>query len=134
MLKTLTELLHKKKPLRCDSCGNVRKSVMGFLSHRSQCQKSANEIENMKVKCHLCGRRMLPVSLSRHMVLSHEKEPTEKSDLVDDINDEAREPGSKRKAAHKYDLSITVPPILLFPFIERLRLYKAITKIFPKRL
>ncbi|KAK9702326.1 hypothetical protein QE152_g30043 [Popillia japonica] len=101
VLKTLTELLHKKKPLRCDSCGNVRKSVMGFLSHRSQCQKSANEIENMKVKCHLCGRRMLPVSLSRHMVLSHEKEPTEKSDLVDDINDEAREPGSKRKAAHK---------------------------------
>ncbi|KAI4465697.1 rna polymerase iii transcription initiation factor complex subunit [Holotrichia oblita] len=101
VLKILTELLHKKKPLRCESCGNIRKSVMGFLSHRSQCRKSANEIEDLKVKCHLCDRRMLPVSLSRHIVLSHEKEPTEKADLGNDAIDEVCEPGSKRKAAHK---------------------------------
>lgn len=95
----------KKKPLRCETCGNTRKSVVGYLSHRSRCARSQDEIDDMKVTCNQCQRRMLPVSLPTHMVLYHtnktETESDSKADLQNLPDDESGE-STKRKAANKY--------------------------------
>lgn len=73
---------------------------MGFLSHKMQCEKSEEEIVQMKVKCELCGNTMLPVSLTAHMRLSHGPNKSRDSDFSEDV----LVPRSKRKAAEKYVL------------------------------
>lgn len=47
-----------------------------------QCEKSAEEIGDIKVKCELCGNTMLPVSMAVHMRLSHGSKLQETSDLI----------------------------------------------------
>ncbi|KRT79779.1 hypothetical protein AMK59_8008 [Oryctes borbonicus] len=107
VMKILKDLCVKRKCLRCDVCGMNRKSVVGFISHRSQCEKSVDEIDVLRVKCHLCDRRMLPISLPRHIVLSHQSESPE-TIMLNDHNNEVVASSSKgpsasgkRKAAYK---------------------------------
>lgn len=90
---TLWKVYKEKRPLNCENCGLKKKSVVGFLSHKMQCEKSAEEIGEMKVKCALCGNSMLPVSMQVHMRLSHGSKSQEVSDLI--------VPKSKRKSAAK---------------------------------
>ncbi|GJQ69719.1 hypothetical protein Trydic_g22289 [Trypoxylus dichotomus] len=100
VIKILSELCHKRKFLRCEICGENRRSVVGFISHRSRCEKSVDEIDDLKVECSLCKRKMLPVSLPRHMALTHERESAETIKLKD-VGNEPVVLGSKRKAAYK---------------------------------
>ncbi|KAJ8969702.1 hypothetical protein NQ314_001633 [Rhamnusium bicolor] len=44
-------------------------SVIGFLSHQSQCGLN---VEEAQVKCEFCDRRMLPVSIPTHLKMVHE--------------------------------------------------------------
>lgn len=96
VFRVLGNLCKKNHPLRCETCGVKKKSVIGFLSHKSQCQKTDQELEGLKVMCQLCGRTMLPVSLQRHMDLSH---PEKKPEIADVAEAEVLAP---RKAASKY--------------------------------
>lgn len=70
----LTALYKAKKPLYCEKCGQSKKSVVGFLSHQSQC---GEKIEEVKIQCQFCDRKVLPVSMQTHIKMVHEK-PKEK--------------------------------------------------------
>lgn len=89
----LSKVYKSRRPLNCENCGLKKKSVLGFLSHKMQCEKSVEEIVDMKVKCELCGNTMLPVSMAVHMRLSHGPKPQDVSELI--------VPKSKRKSAAK---------------------------------
>lgn len=67
VMRVLTDLYKRKKPLYCENCNMVKKSVMGYLSHKSICQRSSEEIEASKVKCDHCGRTLMPVSMAIHL-------------------------------------------------------------------
>ncbi|XP_008194372.2 uncharacterized protein LOC103313276 [Tribolium castaneum] len=100
VMHTLNSLYKKKKPLYCDKCGEVKKSVVGFLSHRSQCLKSGEQLESVKISCDLCGRRMLPVSLTTHMKMIHQN--PDKEEVPEKTTNNAAKPlPSKRSAAKK---------------------------------
>lgn len=100
VMHTLNALYKKKKPLYCDKCGEVKKSVVGFLSHRSQCLKSGEQLESVKISCEICGRKMLPVSLTTHMKMLHQN--TEKEETVEkQLNAIMKPLPSKRSAAKK---------------------------------
>ncbi|CAH1111869.1 unnamed protein product [Psylliodes chrysocephalus] len=68
VLTTLNALYKAKKPLYCEKCGIVKKSVVGLLSHLGQCGNT----EQAKIECELCGKKVLPVSLPTHIKLAHE--------------------------------------------------------------
>lgn len=87
----LAKVYKARRPLNCENCGLKKKSVLGFLSHKMQCERSAEEIVDMKVKCELCGNMMLPVSMAVHMRLSHGPKQQEPSELI--------VPKTKRKSA-----------------------------------
>ncbi|KAJ8952255.1 hypothetical protein NQ318_007414 [Aromia moschata] len=98
VLYALNALYKAKKPLYCEKCGISKKSVVGFLSHQTQC---GVELTEVKVKCEFCERRVLPVSMQTHIKLVHE-EP-KKKDIVErrpdyfDVNVDGL--SSKRNAA-----------------------------------
>lgn len=71
VMRTLAAIYKSKKPLYCELCGESKKSVVGYLSHKTQCGKSEEEISSMYVKCELCGNVMLPVSVQMHNKLVH---------------------------------------------------------------
>jgi len=98
----LNQIYKKKKPLYCDICDVQKKSVMGLLSHKSQCRKDNEELSTLMVACELCGSKMLPVSMTRHLQLSHpnEQKPISSSDNTEGIPMEIVE--GKRKAAKRY--------------------------------
>lgn len=99
---TVLNALYKAKiPLYCYKCKNTKKSVIGFLSHQSQC---GVDVENAKVPCPLCGKRILPVSLPSHNKLVHEPKHIKikkiKEHLIDLVDLEEDGLGTnKRKAA-----------------------------------
>jgi hypothetical protein len=98
-MHTLNALYKKKKPLYCDKCGEVKKSVVGFLSHRSQCLKSEEQLESVKIACEICGRKMLPVSMTTHMKMH---QPNVKEDIEEKPKNDFNKPlPSKRSAAKK---------------------------------
>lgn len=101
VMKILNSLYREKKSFKCYICGEAKKSVVGFLSHRSQCSKSENQLESVKISCEICGRKMLPVSLSTHMKIH--LNPTPKETKIEKKNDFKPLP-SKRSAAKKYTL------------------------------
>ncbi|XP_023017912.2 uncharacterized protein [Leptinotarsa decemlineata] len=68
VLSVLNNMYKMKKPLFCDRCETVKKSVIGFLSHRSQCGD-----HEAKVACDICRKMVLPVSMPSHIKLYHEK-------------------------------------------------------------
>ncbi|KAF5286787.1 hypothetical protein FQR65_LT02205 [Abscondita terminalis] len=63
----LNDIYKRRRPLYCENCNVVKKSVMGYLSHKSVCQRSHDEIQAYKVKCNHCSRFLLPISMSVHM-------------------------------------------------------------------
>lgn len=78
------------KYFKCDTCGTIKKSAVGFWSHLCVCSKSEEELINYKVKCKLCDSFLLPCSVKMHMKLSHN--PMSKIDegaVVDKISREA---------------------------------------------
>ncbi|XP_049821946.1 uncharacterized protein LOC109602047 isoform X2 [Aethina tumida] len=75
VMAILNKLYKEKKPLFCEKCGVSKKSVIGFLSHRSMCQLSADELEGLKIKCELCDNRVLPVSMVMHLKCKHKLNP-----------------------------------------------------------
>ncbi|XP_063903465.1 uncharacterized protein LOC135122905 isoform X1 [Zophobas morio] len=102
VMHTLHMLYKKKKPLYCDKCGKVKKSVVGFLSHRSQCLKSEEQLESVKIACEICGRKMLPVSMSTHMKMLHSEGSEKVKNGSDKSNNDLNKPlASKRSAAKK---------------------------------
>ncbi|XP_030767640.1 uncharacterized protein LOC115891333 isoform X2 [Sitophilus oryzae] len=104
VFRTLTALYKEKKPLYCEQCDQAKKSVVGFMSHKLTCRKSAAEMDSIKVACHICGKKILPVSMSFHLKIhSKSEEPIEDSfSSIDGINmNQLIEPGSKRKAARE---------------------------------
>ncbi|XP_076270388.1 uncharacterized protein LOC143202620 isoform X1 [Rhynchophorus ferrugineus] len=77
VMRILTALYKSKKPLHCEKCDTVKKSVFGYLSHKTTCQKSIDELEDLKVKCHICGKKVLPVSMDCHLKIHTKIEPTD---------------------------------------------------------
>lgn len=73
MVMYILNALYKAKiPLYCYKCRESKKSVVGFLSHQSQC---GNNIESAKISCPICGKKVLPVSMPTHNKLVHEPKP-----------------------------------------------------------
>lgn len=100
-MSILTDLYKRKKPLYCDQCTTKKKSVIGFLSHRAVCQKTAAEKQAMKVQCERCDRLVMPVSMSMHMKYCHSEklEDLDKEDPT--ISENNIISNSRRKAAEK---------------------------------
>ncbi|GLV42503.1 uncharacterized protein CBL_03240 [Carabus blaptoides fortunei] len=67
----------RKHVFTCETCGDKKKSVVGYLSHLDQCQKTKEEIANMRVACTICGRLMQPASLKVHMAVHNDKAKVE---------------------------------------------------------
>ncbi|CAH1164048.1 unnamed protein product [Phaedon cochleariae] len=88
----LNSLYKAKKPLYCDKCGQTKKSVIGYISHRSQCGVGTKEAH---VECEICGKKMLPVSMLTHLKFVHG--PKERKSDYFDVNIDT--PLKKRKAA-----------------------------------
>lgn len=99
VMAVLHGLYKQKKPFYCEICGGIKKSVMGYLSHKSTCNKTEKEIEDMKITCEICGRSMMSVSMSVHLKQVHEKK--EYTELDQMFVEEPAETPSKRKAAKK---------------------------------
>lgn len=98
---TVLNALYKAKiPLYCYKCKNTKKSVIGFLSHQSQCGVN---VDKAKVPCPLCGKRILPVSLPSHNKLVHEPKVFKNKKIKDQEIDMEGDGLStnKRKAAKK---------------------------------
>lgn len=71
--------------------------MLGYLSHKSICQLKGFETESIKAECNLCGKKMMPVSLSSHMKIHANqttREEAQKSNYFD-----VETPTKKRKAA-----------------------------------
>ncbi|XP_066155127.1 uncharacterized protein [Euwallacea fornicatus] len=98
VMKILTSLYKSKKPFFCEVCGEQKKSVVGYLSHKGVCQWSGLNAEQAKVTCELCGRKMLPVSMDSHMKVHNKAEAARKAynDELERI--EAEELGPRRAA------------------------------------
>ncbi|KAG5897827.1 hypothetical protein JTB14_011827 [Gonioctena quinquepunctata] len=95
VLSVLNALYKMKKPLYCDKCNQTKKSVLGFLSHRSQC---GIDLQKAKIQCTMCNKKVLPVSMPSHIKMVHEapkKQPVES----DYFNVDSNAPIKKRQAA-----------------------------------
>lgn len=72
---TILLKLQKKSPIKlsfkCETCGAVKKSAVGYQSHMAFCGKSMEEREALMERCPLCGRIMMPSSLKVHMGAVH---------------------------------------------------------------
>ncbi|KAH1023930.1 uncharacterized protein LOC109543640 isoform X1 [Dendroctonus ponderosae] len=95
--RILGQLCKLKKPLHCETCKQQKKSVLGYLSHKSICQLNGLEAESIKAECKLCGKKMMPVSLSWHMK-THTNETTREEPQKSDYF-KVETPTNKRRAA-----------------------------------
>ncbi|XP_053683322.1 uncharacterized protein LOC128733625 [Sabethes cyaneus] len=59
---------HRQLTVQCDKCGVSKKSAVGMVSHRMICGLTAEQIEQSKVTCEHCKRRMMAVSMSTHLL------------------------------------------------------------------
>ncbi|XP_058802293.1 uncharacterized protein LOC131670594 [Phymastichus coffea] len=105
LMRVLT-LAHKKKHkkgLTCEECREVKKSVVGFISHMRFCGKTDEEIASLLVTCDQCGSKFKPSSMEYHErqhrleIEGKKKREKEMMETIIDIS----EPRSKRKAAEK---------------------------------
>ncbi|VEN58130.1 unnamed protein product [Callosobruchus maculatus] len=69
VMSVLNARYKAKKPLYCYKCDTAKKSVIGYLSHQSQCGVHENDA---KIPCAQCGRKVLPVSMPVHIKMVHE--------------------------------------------------------------
>uniref|UniRef100_A0A4Y0BIB9 Uncharacterized protein n=1 Tax=Anopheles funestus TaxID=62324 RepID=A0A4Y0BIB9_ANOFN len=58
--------LQRRAEVACERCGIVKKSGLGMASHMNQCGLSDQELEQSKMTCVHCGRKMKAVSLLIH--------------------------------------------------------------------
>ncbi|XP_060528679.1 uncharacterized protein LOC132703441 isoform X2 [Cylas formicarius] len=101
VMRILNQLYKSKKPLNCEKCGASKKSVVGYLSHKSTCQKSDQELEEVKVQCKLCFKKLLPVSLEYHLKTSHAPPKANQLDERDWTSANTDQGDLKRRAAQK---------------------------------
>ncbi|KAF5289007.1 hypothetical protein FQA39_LY03886 [Lamprigera yunnana] len=101
VMRILTDLYKRKKPLYCEKCDQPKKSVMGYLSHKSMCQKSSNELHAMRVQCSHCNHHVLPISMSAHLKFCKGLNPVITKVPIVVEGTEVSYSGSKRKAATK---------------------------------
>lgn len=85
----LSALYKLRKPLYCEICDEQKKSVLGYLSHKSVCQLGGAALDVLKVACEVCGRKVLPVSLDFHMKI-HNKPKEELTSVESQISDKPR--------------------------------------------
>uniref|UniRef100_A0A182Q479 C2H2-type domain-containing protein n=1 Tax=Anopheles farauti TaxID=69004 RepID=A0A182Q479_9DIPT len=57
---------YRRAEVACERCGTIKKSCMGMASHFTSCGLAAHELEDSKVTCEHCGRKMKAVSLGVH--------------------------------------------------------------------
>ncbi|XP_021918407.1 uncharacterized protein LOC110829207 isoform X4 [Zootermopsis nevadensis] len=77
LMGILKKILLTRKWLTCETCGDSKRSVVGFISHLQCCQKSVQERLMLRVECTICKRIMLPVSLKVHMSTVHKNPKAE---------------------------------------------------------
>lgn len=99
-MKILNALYKEKKSFKCHICGETKKSVVGFLSHQSQCSKSEDQLDSIRIVCTICDKKMLPVSFNTHMKTMH-LNPTPKEPKIEKIT-EVKPLGSSRSASKRY--------------------------------
>lgn len=71
LIARLIQLCIKKNRLthvRCEKCGDTRKSGVGLVSHERTCGKSAEDIQEVLVSCEHCSKKILPCSLRTHQL------------------------------------------------------------------
>lgn len=61
---------HRQVTIYCDKCNVAKKSALGLVSHRPVCGMTRQEIENSKIPCEHCGRKLMSVSMNCHL-MSH---------------------------------------------------------------
>lgn len=104
MIQAALLKLYPSKPYTCDFCQDSKKSALGFLTHKVTCNKTQEQIEELKLSCDLCDRRLLP-----HQIVDHDKYHRKmtlqraKSNKPDSDNSVAKADGtpSRRAAALK---------------------------------
>uniref|UniRef100_A0A1Y1MYX5 C2H2-type domain-containing protein n=1 Tax=Photinus pyralis TaxID=7054 RepID=A0A1Y1MYX5_PHOPY len=101
VMSILTDLYKRKKPLYCENCGITKKSALGYLSHKSVCQRSANEVSSVRIKCEYCEHTVLPVSMSAHLKICRGLLGPDTDNEDTPCTDEPHASTSKRKAAAK---------------------------------
>ncbi|KAL1487561.1 hypothetical protein ABEB36_015761 [Hypothenemus hampei] len=78
----LNQLYKSRKPFHCEICKQQKKSVLGYLSHKSICQRLEIEVKNVKVSCTICHRKVLPVSMNSHMKIHDKPDKTDEIKLI----------------------------------------------------
>ncbi|KXJ82622.1 hypothetical protein RP20_CCG012679 [Aedes albopictus] len=86
---------HRQVLLYCDKCNVSKKSALGLVSHRPVCGMTRQEIEDSKIPCQHCGRKLMPVSMNCHL-FSHcavlkRKKQEEALEKAQELEDEATE-------------------------------------------
>ncbi|CAH1981210.1 unnamed protein product [Acanthoscelides obtectus] len=81
VMSVLNARYKAKKPLFCYKCNTAKKSVIGYLSHQSQCGVNENDA---KISCPECGRKVLPVSMPVHIKMVHETPKMNKVTISED--------------------------------------------------
>uniref|UniRef100_A0A336LS33 CSON001971 protein n=1 Tax=Culicoides sonorensis TaxID=179676 RepID=A0A336LS33_CULSO len=102
---------YKITVLKCEKCGDQKKSALGMIGHEMKCGLSKDDLEKAKVNCEHCGTLIMsycmPIHLKSHCRVLKEKEMaerlerlrgTESKDECTEFNDSGR---VKRKAVKK---------------------------------
>uniref|UniRef100_A0A336JYI7 CSON007687 protein n=1 Tax=Culicoides sonorensis TaxID=179676 RepID=A0A336JYI7_CULSO len=102
---------YKISVLKCEKCGDQKKSALGMIGHEMKCGLSKDDLEKAKVNCEHCGTLIMsycmPIHLKSHCRVLKEKEMverlerlrgTESKDECTEFNDSGR---VKRKAVKK---------------------------------
>lgn len=84
----------------CETCNDVKRSFMGFVTHIQNCGKSTEERDKLKVQCPHCLRPYLKYSLPVHIKLVHSA-PIESEKEGKKEEEESLNLSKKRKSAVK---------------------------------
>ncbi|XP_023287962.1 uncharacterized protein LOC105701553 isoform X2 [Orussus abietinus] len=73
--RVLTYAIKQKRGrLTCEKCKEVKRSVIGFISHMQFCGKTADESMAMMIPCSICHHLMKPSSKDMHMRIHRQAE------------------------------------------------------------
>ncbi|XP_077292392.1 uncharacterized protein LOC143915568 [Arctopsyche grandis] len=101
VLSLYKKKLKLKKKLKCETCGELRSSIVGFQSHQLSCQKSDQEITALLEVCQICNRSMLPASLKVHLGTHAREDRLKRLAKLEESNVGTEDVSRKRKAATK---------------------------------
>uniref|UniRef100_A0A1B6EAV2 C2H2-type domain-containing protein n=1 Tax=Clastoptera arizonana TaxID=38151 RepID=A0A1B6EAV2_9HEMI len=79
-LYNVSQKLKKKIVFKCESCGESKRSAVGYMSHVKFCGKTDEEREALLIKCKICGCQVKPVSITTHMEMHNRKRKVPKSE------------------------------------------------------